>query len=425
MPFPAAGEITSPFGWRTHPIFGTSRFHRGIDIGADLGDPVQAVAPGTVVYAGYAGGYGLYVEIDHGNGLVTCYAHNSELFVSEGQSVALGTLVSHAGSTGYSTGPHLHFEVQLNGTSVNPMDYLDGSRVMPEGTATDGFFYVRSDYDETAWSFDSYYDFAKPIRDLMNLIATKAVAGIRLVIEDVKWIFFALVMIDLAVAAMMNLFEDKQENVLNWLARRIVRYGFALWLILNWGSVLANGAKDLFVHLGATASSTSYEAAEKLISDPTLLVQKGASLVGPVFAYISSYHGIIGSVFPPILLIPIILALGILACFVFIGFEIAMAYMEFYIITTLSVVTLGFSPLKQTKFLAEKGIGSLIYVSFKLMIFTIIGAVLTDALQDQTPVGYEFLTYLKILCFSIFLVCFASRLSKTAGKVIKGATPKL
>ncbi|MDF2636640.1 MAG: Peptidase [Pelosinus sp.] len=117
-------EITSPYGWRTHPIFGTSRYHSGIDIGADYGDSVRAADSGVVIYADWMGGYGKAVIVDHGNGMSTLYAHNSELLVGEGQRVRKGEVVSRVGSTGYSTGPHLHFEVRQNGSPVSPMEYL-------------------------------------------------------------------------------------------------------------------------------------------------------------------------------------------------------------------------------------------------------------------------------------------------------------
>ena len=124
MLWPADGEITSPFGWRVHPIFGTQRLHTGIDIGADYGDATRAADGGVVIHSDWMGGYGNAVIIDHGNGISTLYAHNSQLLVSEGQTVAKGQTVARVGSTGYSTGPHLHFEVRQNGTPVNPLNFL-------------------------------------------------------------------------------------------------------------------------------------------------------------------------------------------------------------------------------------------------------------------------------------------------------------
>lgn len=124
MGWPCSGPITSPFGYRTHPIFGTTIFHAGIDIGVDYGTPIHAADSGVVVYSGWISGYGNAVIIDHGGGISTLYGHNQSLAVSEGQSVSKGSVIAYAGSTGNSTGPHLHFEVDVNGSPVNPMGYL-------------------------------------------------------------------------------------------------------------------------------------------------------------------------------------------------------------------------------------------------------------------------------------------------------------
>jgi murein DD-endopeptidase MepM/ murein hydrolase activator NlpD len=122
--WPANGPKTSDYGWRVHPIFGTSRFHAGIDIGAGYGAAIVAADSGVVVSAGWMGGYGNATVIDHGGGLATLYGHQSSLSVSAGQSVSRGQVIGAVGSTGYSTGPHLHFEVRVNGATRDPMDYF-------------------------------------------------------------------------------------------------------------------------------------------------------------------------------------------------------------------------------------------------------------------------------------------------------------
>lgn len=126
LAWPVNGTMTSGFGWRTHPITGASKFHAGIDIGAGSGTPISAAGSGTVIVASWYGGYGNTVVIDHGGGLTSLYAHQSGLNVSNGQSVSKGQTIGWVGSTGFSTGPHLHFETREFGTPVNPLNYLNG-----------------------------------------------------------------------------------------------------------------------------------------------------------------------------------------------------------------------------------------------------------------------------------------------------------
>lgn len=125
-PIPGYKNITSYFGYRVHPIYGTWKLHSGIDVGAPTGAKFVAADDGTVLIAsyGYNGGYGNYVVINHGNGITTRYAHGTSILVSAGQKVTKGTPVLTVGSTGASTGPHAHFEVRVNGTAVNPLNYL-------------------------------------------------------------------------------------------------------------------------------------------------------------------------------------------------------------------------------------------------------------------------------------------------------------
>lgn len=118
---PVAGRMTSGFGMRRHPILGYARMHAGIDFGAAWGSPIMAVSDGIVTYAGRRGGHGNYVRLQHGGGIGTGYAHMSRIVVDPGERVRAGQVIGHVGSTGLSTGPHLHYEVYRDGKTVNPM----------------------------------------------------------------------------------------------------------------------------------------------------------------------------------------------------------------------------------------------------------------------------------------------------------------
>lgn len=124
--WPSRGVITSPYGSRIDPVTGSSStFHEGIDIADDYGTPIVATAAGVVTFAGYTdGGYGNLVEIDHGNGFVTRYGHNSAVVVTPGMTVKQGQTIAVMGSTGKSTGAHVHYEVRINGSPVDPMLFL-------------------------------------------------------------------------------------------------------------------------------------------------------------------------------------------------------------------------------------------------------------------------------------------------------------
>jgi murein DD-endopeptidase MepM/ murein hydrolase activator NlpD len=124
MAFPSDGEITSGFGWRMHPILGYQRFHAGVDFGADYGSEIRAADRGIVIFAGWYGGYGDAVIIDHGSGITTLYGHTSGFYIAEGDVVERHQPIAAIGSSGLSTGPHLHFEVRQAGEPVDPMAYF-------------------------------------------------------------------------------------------------------------------------------------------------------------------------------------------------------------------------------------------------------------------------------------------------------------
>ena len=129
---PMTGDIdeSSPFGIRTDPFVHEAAMHTGIDFRGDTGDPIHATASGTVTIAGWSGGYGKMVEIDHGNGVATRYGHLSQIDVDVGDTVRSGQTVGKLGSTGRSTGPHLHYEVRVKGEAVDPQKFLDaGERI--------------------------------------------------------------------------------------------------------------------------------------------------------------------------------------------------------------------------------------------------------------------------------------------------------
>lgn len=122
---PALGWVSSPFGWREHPVDGGEKFHNGVDLAVNSGTEIGAFAAGTVDYIGDSPVYGLYLQLDHGGGIKSFYAHCQELLVQQGQQVAAGETVALSGATGNATGPHLHFELKREGILLNPLYYIE------------------------------------------------------------------------------------------------------------------------------------------------------------------------------------------------------------------------------------------------------------------------------------------------------------
>jgi len=123
-PLPSSSTITSEYGNRKHPILKTYRMHTGVDIGGKSGANILAANKGTVIISGWQNAYGYTIVLDHGGGITTLYAHCSKLLVKQGQEVKAGQVIAKVGSTGWSTGPHLHFEVRVNGSTKNPLNYV-------------------------------------------------------------------------------------------------------------------------------------------------------------------------------------------------------------------------------------------------------------------------------------------------------------
>lgn len=130
--WPVFGEITSPYGWRINPLFHKKEFHSGVDIGAPEGTPVFSAISGVVTYAGWFGGYGRMIQIFNGH-MLTRYGHLSKIDCYVGEHIKQGEIIGRIGSTGWSTGPHLHFEIRINGNAYNPLGYLPYAHWSGEG----------------------------------------------------------------------------------------------------------------------------------------------------------------------------------------------------------------------------------------------------------------------------------------------------
>lgn len=252
------GGITSPFGYRTHPIYGTVIYHSGIDIGVVSGTAVPAADSGTVIYSGWAGGYGYFVMIDHGDGIVSCYGHNEELLVQEGDKVSKGDVISLSGSTGYSTGPHLHFEVRQDGEPIDPTSFakragwdLTGDTstniIIEIGKHIKGAITPNIDVD-----FTNYFVPSETIAETTTRLITLISKCFDFAEKNLLGLLTALAIIDFSWFMIPAILGITELNNLSGVIIRFIRYGFFFALFRSWHTLVAN----FFIPMAENISST-------------------------------------------------------------------------------------------------------------------------------------------------------------------------
>lgn len=252
------GGITSPFGYRTHPIYGTVIYHSGIDIGVDYGTAIPAADSGTVTYSGWMQGYGYFVMIDHGDGIVTCYGHNQELLVQEGEKVSKDQVISLAGSTGNSTGPHLHFEVRQNGEPIDPTSFtkragwdLTGDTstniIIEIGKHIKGAITPNIDVD-----FTNYFVPSETIAEITTHLITLISKCFDFAEKNLLGLLIALAIIDFSWFMIPAILGITELNNLSGVIIRFIRYGFFFALFRSWHTLVAT----FFIPMAENISST-------------------------------------------------------------------------------------------------------------------------------------------------------------------------
>ena len=361
--------ITSEFSLigRTHPVFGSVKPHKGTDLGASMGDNIYASLEGIVTYSGWAEGYGnvIYIlsQVD-GYNIETRYAHCSRLFVATNTQVAAGTVIAKVGQTGWATGPHLHFEIRINGEPVNPRRYLKG---LPPSSGT-GYGTLPNSIKNT---FDAAYDFGKPLCKVIEKVGEQCQNALQNLIGIGKWLIILLITIDLAISA--TLYVADSENGTDFFSRivcKLMFYVVLMYFLLNWGDAIANFAKEMFIGFGGLMMSASSKEAMDAISNPMDIVSKGVHIIAPIYNELFKIHTVMDIISKIALWLPsLFFAVILTICFFAIALQITLAYLEFYIAMVSSFATFFLSGLKQTRKYAANGINGIFAVSIKLMFF--------------------------------------------------------
>lgn len=379
MMWPLNGPITSEFGWRTHPIYGTPKYHSGLDIGGDYGEPICAAAAGTVIHSGWISGYGYAVIIDHGGGLTTLYGHNEELLVYVGQVVKQGQVIAHCGSTGNSTGPHCHFEVRQDGEAVSPYDYL-GINYTPTG---DGSGFSPGKFLELMkMKFDETMDFGLHLRNASQMFVEVAAGALKRAMNIIHDLLLCLIIIEFAYKSLLYVFDTEAQfdNFISRYIRNLIFYAVLLWMASEWPTVIANIMKDMLLDYASITWGFSTEELGKAVSDPTAILQKSASIIAPLVNYSSDFewslawffkNGISGilSEFIWYLMSDFFICV-IEGGFIVITFNIVFAYIEYYLMIAFSFCTFFMAGHERTRLYAQQGINGLFASSLKLFFFT-------------------------------------------------------
>ncbi len=387
----AEWEQTTPFGYSEFH----GRDHMGVDIGADEGTPLKAAGVGVVKEAGWGydpTGYGCLLTVNYpsvatpdgsGGGMDILFGHLAGVCVAEGDIVQPGQVIAYLGNTGHSTGPHVHLEVIYGNSEqrVDPALYFSDLK-FGSGAGSGGGGGEFSEHMPSAVPFELKADLVKPVRDIIEAIIKAATAGLKLIEGGMRKIFMILLTIDLAFALIFyNIDKNMHERTpfFAFLCFKFLFYGFLLYLLSHWGDFVGNVSKNLFSEAGAIMSNRSPEEVAVAISSPTDVVQKGLHIISPIFSQLMSDASetlFIGSG------VSCLLAFIILILFLIIGWQVAKAYIEFYMMVLFGFTTFIFAGEKHTRIHAENGINGIVACSINLMFFCFFSITLQGMMAD-------------------------------------------
>ena len=389
--------MTSAYGWRIHPITGRQSHHDGIDFACDYGTPVKASAGGTVLIASDMGdGYGNAVVVDVGNGLIVRYGHLQAIYVSVGDTVQTGQLLGEVGSTGNSTGPHLHFEIRKAGNntygeSLDPGLFL-GDRI--ERMEIEQFGQLQGNSSTYAIDFDSSdatlevtADFAKPMKEVIDGLVDVLTNAMEIVKDKIFSIFIILAIIDLAIAAMYQSLtawgNENSDSLTNWLVYKVIFYAAMVFLLGNFNSFVGNLALHGFPALGVKAINATDETVGAAVSDPTAIVQKGLEIIVPIINEAMKVHGFFDLFTKNVTnCLCLIFGLLLLLCFILIAIQVMVAYLYFYFTVLFAFTNFMLSGLKHTRKYASNGINGIFAASLNLMFFCIFSVLLQQTMTN-------------------------------------------
>ncbi|MBQ8699406.1 MAG: M23 family metallopeptidase [Schwartzia sp.] len=386
-------EQTSPYDSRVNPVSGNwQELHNGVDIAIPTGTALSALGRGVVTASGWNDGYGNWVMVHYSwalnpdgtdAGMEVMYAHCDAVVVDYGDIVNKGDVVAYSGSTGNSTGPHLHLTIYYGGQgderTIDPAAYFT-NLTAGSGSGSGGGAYQKAMDRTSDVNIQLKIDAAKPIREVIETIVKAATTGLHLLeTGGIRNLFTILITIDLALALIFYNIDSsmrEQTPLMAYLCFKFLFYGFLLLLLTHWGEFVGNFSKNLFSEAAGIMTSRSPEQIAAAISSPTDIIQKGLSIVTPIF------NQCLKDSLSPALGFVILLTLLILLLFLIIGWHIALAYIEFYLMVLFGFTTFVFAGEKHTRIHSENGINGIIASSINLMFFCFFSITLQGVMAE-------------------------------------------
>ena len=423
------GPVTSQYGPRIHPVTGVvASFHSGIDLGIPEGVKAPAAADGTVTLAGWTGGYGNYVVVEMADGTSFAYGHLDDIWVNVGDKVKKGDIVGLVGSTGVSTGPHMHIEHIVNGERVDPYDFYIKAGWTLDGAVPYEMGQKKGSFRDKVIDFQAYFNMTFEAANTFANILIAITKAINLVQKYALSLLLSLIMLDIIIRYTYALITKNKQGFIQGFTTRLIHYSMITILILSW-STIAELIKNFAFDAADKAYTGTYNN-EYLIADPSVLFLQ----VGHLYqAYINqSTVGIIGmasaSVQSVLLSLPIVsdifyfyyvLILGIFTLTIifaaYIVCYISWNFVYFYLTTLFCLIGLPFSAFKITSkqpAMMYKSLGlQAFHIAVMAIIFNMMYTYMTTLSQNEVSLGSLLYCMVHMACLAVFFPLITSKLN--------------
>ena len=423
------GPVTSQYGYRVHPVTGEiGSFHEGIDLGIPADVKAPAAADGTVTFAGWAGGYGNYIVVEMADGTSFAYGHLKDIWVNVGDKVKKGDIIGLVGSTGTSTGDHMHIEHIVNGERVDPYDFYIKAGWTLDGAVPYEMGKRKGIFRDKVIDYQAYFNMSFEAAKIFANILISITKAINIVQKYALTLLLSLIMLDIIIRYTYALVTKNKQDFIQGFTTRLIHYSIITILILSW-STIAEFIKNFAFEAADTAYTGLYNN-EYLIADPSVLFLQ----VGHLYeAYIKqSTIGIIGMASPGIqsvlLSLPIIsdifyfyyaLILGLFTLTIifaaYIVCYISWNFVYFYLTTLFCLVGLPFSAFKITEkqpTMMYKSLGlQVLHLAVIAVTFNMMYTYMATLSQNEVSLGSLLYCMVHMGCLAVFFPIITSKLN--------------